>query len=232
MKKYVSIAIISFFLASCGGGDDTPAPPPTAAENRAPNTPAQSAPTNNLLCMDNTVTFEWNAATDPDGDSVSYELQIATNNAFTENLQTKTTSATSITVILEKGVAYYWRIRAKDNKNKSSGYSSTFNFYTEGDGQSNHLPFSPAIVGPELNSIVQTETVDLEWSASDVDNDALSFDVYFGIVNPPTEMIAENITETSINMTLEASKTYYWKVVVKDGKGGTTIGQIWSFKTD
>ena len=234
MKKYVSIAIISLFIASCGGGggDDTPAPSPPTPENRAPNTPTQSAPTNNLLCIDNTVTFEWNAATDPDGDTVSYELQIATNNAFTENLQTKTTNATSIAVTLEKGVAYYWRIRAKDNKDKSSVYSSIFNFYTEGDGQSNHLPFSPELVGPELNAIVQTETVDLQWTASDVDNDDLSFDVYFGTENPPTEIIAENITGTSVNQALEASKTYYWKVVVKDGKGGTTIGLVWSFKTD
>ena len=34
--------------------------------------PTQSAPTNNLLCIDNAVQFQWNASTDPDGDGITY----------------------------------------------------------------------------------------------------------------------------------------------------------------
>lgn len=232
MKKYIFIAIVSLLIIACGGGSDTPDPTPPAPQNKAPNTPVQSEPTNNKLCIDNTVVFSWNASTDPDGDNVSYELQIATNNTFSENLQSKTSNSTSISVTLEKGIAYYWRIKAKDGKNASSSYSSVFNFYTEGEGVSNHLPFSPEIVAPEINAVVQTESVDLKWTASDVDNDDLTFDVYFGTDNPPTEKVSENINETTVNRTLEASKTYYWKVVVKDDKGGITIGQVWGFKTD
>jgi len=184
----------------------------------------QSEPTNNKLCIDNTVNFSWNASTDPEGKSVSYELQIAKNNTFTENLQTKNTNSPSISVTLKKGVAYYWCIKAKDDKNASSNYSSTYNFYTEGEGVSNHLPFSPTIVTPELNTVVQEMSVDLKWAASDVDNDVLSFDVYFDIVNPPSTKIADGISETAVNRTLDPSKTYYWKVVANDGKGGICIG--------
>ena len=97
---------------------------------------------------------------------------------------------------------------------------------------SNHLPFSPTIVTPELNTVVQEMSVDLKWTASDVDNDVLSFDVYFDIVNPPSTKIADGISETAVNRTLDPSKTYFWKVVVNDGKGGICIGQVWSFKTD
>ena len=193
----------------------------------------QAAPTNNQLCIDNVVTFQWNAATDPEGDAITYELQIATDNQFSQNLQTRTSSSTSTPVSLEKGVAYYWRIRSDDARNNSSAFSSTYSFYTEGDGESNHLPFSPAIVSPVLNSTVQEATTTLEWTASDVDtNDTLTFDIYLDTVNPPTSKVSENQTETIFNVDLTGSQSYYWKVVVKDNNGGTTIGQVWNFKTD
>lgn len=236
MKKILYIIVLSVLVLSCGGGgDDDPAPTPTPTPtvNKAPSTPTQSAPTNNQLCIDNMVTFQWNASTDPEGDAITYELQIATDNQFSQNLQTRTSSSTSTSVSLEKGVAYYWRIRSDDARNNSSAFSSTYSFYTEGEGESNHLPFSPAIVKPEINSLIQDASTTLEWTASDVDtNDNLTFDIYFDTVNPPVTKVSENQSESSYTQALESSKNYYWKVVVKDDKGGTTIGQIWSFKTD
>ncbi len=231
MKKILALLVISTVLISCGGGGDDPPPPPPPV-NKAPSTPTQSAPTNNLLCIDNVVQFNWNASTDPEGDAISYELQIATDSQFSQNLQTLTISSTSTSVTLNKGVAYYWRIKAKDSKNASSSYSSTFQFYTEGDGESNHLPFSPGIVTPTLNSVVQQATTTLEWTASDVDNDTLTFDIYFDTVNPPTTKVGDNQTEKTLNVDLASSLNYYWKVVVKDDNGGVTIGQVWNFKTD
>lgn len=234
MKKLISIVVIGISMLSCGGrGSDDPAPTPTPIVNKAPSGPTQSAPTNNLLCIDNTVTFQWTTSTDPDGDSISYEIQIATDNQFTQNVQNRTSASISTSVGLDKGVAFYWRVRAKDSKGATSSYSSTFSFYTEGDGESNHLPFSPTVVKPDINSLVQETSTTLEWTASDVDSsDILTFEVYFDTVNPPTNKVSENQSETTFTQTLESSKDYYWKVVVKDDKGGITIGQIWSFKTD
>ena len=200
--------------------------------NKAPSVPIQSAPTNNLLCIDNAVQFQWNASTDPDGDVVSYEMQVATDNQFTQNVQTIASTGTSTSVTLDKGVAYYWRIKAKDSKNASSSYSSTYSFYTEGEGESNHLPFLPSIVAPTLNSTLQETSINLKWTAGDVDNDLLNYDVFFDTVNPPTTKVAENQLETNYEVDLTASQSYYWKVVVKDDKGGQTTGQIWNFKTD
>ncbi|NEW80299.1 MAG: hypothetical protein GZ086_12935, partial [Gelidibacter sp.] len=115
----------------------------------------------------------------------------------------------------------------------SSNYSSTFNLYTEGVGVTNHLPFSPVLVSPVLNSVQTTATVNLQWTASDVDtSDTLTYDVFFGTANPPTASASANQSTSSLNRTVSASTKYYWKVVVKDGKGGQTIGQVWSFVTD
>ena len=237
MKKYIYIPLVILFTTSltfCGGsgGGDDPEPTPQPTVNKAPSATSQSAPTNNLLCIDNTVSFQWTASTDPDGDTVSYEIQIATDNQFTQNVQNFSSSSTSTSVGLEKGVAYYWRVRAKDSKGATSSYSATFSFYTEGVGESNHLPFSPSVVAPNLNEVVQTTSTTLQWDASDVDTDPLTFDVYFDTVNPPTVKVSENQTTKTFDVALESSKDYYWKVVVKDDKGGTTIGPIWGFKTD
>ncbi len=233
MKKFLYTAVISIALGSCGGGGDDPKPVPPTPENKVPTAPTLVAPTNNKLCIDNAVSFQWNASTDPDGDAITYQIQVAKDNQFGQIAHSLSGSATNQYISLEKGVAYYWRVKAIDSKNLASNYSSTFQCYTEGIGETNHLPFTPELVKPDLNSLVQTATATLEWNASDVDtNDALTFDVFFGTVNPPTTKIGDNQTAKTLDVNLEASKSYYWKVVVKDNNGGETIGQIWNFKTD
>ena len=79
--------------------------------------------------------FQWEAVTDPDGDAVSYTLEISKDNQFSTIDKKLTSSATTNTVTLEKNVAYYWRVKATDNKNMSSDYSPVFQFYTEGEGR-------------------------------------------------------------------------------------------------
>lgn len=234
MKKLLFSLALSISLFSCGGGGggDTPPPPPPAT-NTAPSTPTLVYPTNNLLCIDNAVQFQWNSSTDAEGDPITYQIQVATDSQFSQIAHTLTGNTTSRNISLEKGVAYYWRVKATDSKNASSSYSSVFQFYTEGVGVTNYLPFSPELVAPTLNSVVQTADATLEWTASDVDNDPLTFDVYFGTANPPTQKVAENQTATTYQVTnLTASTDYFWKIVVKDDKNGQTIGQVWSFKTD
>lgn len=234
MKNLIYLLVISFSLFSCGGsgGDDTTPPEPEPTNNK-PTNPSNTKPTNNLLCIDNSLTFEWSASTDPDGDAISYQLQVATNNQFNENLQSlNNISSTSTQLSLEEGVAYYWRVKAMDSKNASSDYSSIFQFYTEGEGELNHLPFSPAMVEPKLHSIVQTLSTTLSWTASDVDNDPLVFDIYFDSVDPPVAIISENQSGLSLEVNLSSSTDYFWQVIVKDDKGGVTKGQVWNFKTD
>lgn len=205
-----------------------------AAKNTAPTVPVLVSPINNASCIDNTVSFAWNASTDAQRDPITYQLQIATDIQFTQIVKTSQSSLPAQTAILSKGIAYYWRVKAIDSKNASSNYSTTYSFNTEGSALVNHLPFLPQLVLPEYNATVSGSTTVLSWTASDVDtSDALTYDVYLGTVNPPITKVGTAITATTLNTSsLQYATVYYWKVVVKDNKGGETIGQVWSFKTN
>lgn len=228
MRNLLYITALSISLWSCGGGDE-----PTPVNN-APTVPILASPVNNSLCIDNVVNFQWNASADSPGDAITYQIQVAKDNLFSQIAHTITSTTTSQSISLEKGIAYYWRVKATDNKSLSSNYSATFSFYTDsGVGITNHLPFSPILVSPALNSTQTGTSVTLQWMASDVDtNDTLIYDVYFGIANPPMIATSENQSASTLNQTVSPSTTYYWKVKVKDNQGGQTIGQVWSFTTD
>lgn len=231
MRKIIYSVFVGFLLFSCSGNDSSST---LETSNTAPSVPTLTAPTNNKLCIDNVVSFEWNASTDAENNPIIYQIQIATDNQFTQIVKTAEGSSIGQTTTLNKGTAYYWRVKATDSKNSSSNYSSTYSFYTEAEAVANHLPFLPQLVQPETNSFINTTTAILKWTASDVDtNDILVFDVYFGTTNPPTAKVGSNLASTSLNTnTLQPATNYYWKVVVKDNKGGETTGQVWNFKTN
>lgn len=230
MRKNSYFIVIACLLFSCGDGDSSA----EENSNTAPSAPTLLAPTNNMLCINNAVSLEWNASTDAEENPITYQIQIATDNQFTQIVKTAEGTANNQNFTLSKGVAYYWRVKATDSKNASGSYSSTYSFYTEAEAVANHAPFLPQLVQPEFNSLINSTTATLKWTAADVDtNDALVYDVYLGTVNPPTVKVGTNLATTSwTTSTLQAATNYYWKVIVKDNKGGETIGQVWNFKTN
>ena len=234
MRKIITFVCLSLSLISCGGGgSDEPAPAPEPV-NTAPSIPTLVSPTNSKLCVSNALVLEWNASTDAENNPIVYQIQIATDNLFTQIVRTNEGTTRTFSITLEKGKAYYWRVRATDSKNAASAYSTTFNFYTEGIAVINYLPFLPSLIQPEINATILGATASLKWFASDVDaSDVLTYDVFLGTTNPPTIKVLDNKGETTFNATsLQATTIYYWRVVVKDNKGGETRGQVWNFKTN
>lgn len=231
-KTYLYLVqILLFTIISCGSdsGNDLPEP---EEENTAPTTPSLIYPSNNEVCIDNNIVFKWGESTDAEGNRITYNIEIAENNSFSPILQTTTSFSQSKLIPLTRGNAYYWRIIAVDSRGAESSYSSINQFITEGDGVSNHLPFAPSLVAPALNSEIEGTSTTLSWSASDVDEDALTFDVYLDTNSEPVTLVSENQSESTYNVSgLAASSKYYFKIVVKDGNGGVSIGQIWSFTT-
>lgn len=228
MKHFIFYIVIGFLSISCSSGGDN-----LAADNTKPIAPTLVAPANNKLCLDNSVDFQWNFPVAANNNTTSYQIQIAKDNQFTQIVKSINAVSDFQTIQLEKNTAYYWRIKATDSQNSLSDYSTTFKFYTAGEAVTNHLPFLPELVLPIFNAVLNTATTKLSWTATDADaTDVLVYDVYFGTTTTPTQKISENLTTTTLNVNLNTGKEYYWKVVVKDNKGGETTGQIWKFKTN
>jgi hypothetical protein len=228
---------LSLILISCGGGGDEPTPiPPTTTPvtNTAPTVPTLTSPKDIELCINNTIVFKWSISTDAEGNAIVYQLQIAEDKEFTKGVISKESPNAETSHKLDKGKAYYWRVKATDSNNAASTYSSTFSFYTEGVTLTNHLPFIPQLVAPQSNSTIAGLTTTLSWTGSDVDtDDVLTYDVYLSTKTTSTTKVVDNkTTNTYIATSLQPTTVYYWRVVVKDGKGGATEGQVWSFKTN
>ena len=84
----------------------------------------------------------------------------------------------------------------------------------------NPIPQNGSTMVPPMNTV-------LSWSCGGV---FLTYDVYFGAVNPPPQIIS-NQSENSYVPILNYSTTYYWKIIAWDYLGGNCIGPLWSFTT-
>ncbi|CAM1349850.1 hypothetical protein [Tenacibaculum insulae] len=231
MKKVIkAIALFSttFLYISCGGGSSSGGGGDKVV-NEAPSKVNLVYPTQDLLCIDNSIQFDWSDATDPNGDVVTYKVVIAKNRALTDIVKTQTASTSKATITLEKGVAHYWKVTAVDNKGEEGEPSAVFAFYTKGEGETNTAPFTAELVSPADEDSVSGTTVDLKWNGADSNtSDTLKYDVYFSEDADPV-MKESDLTDTTYPVTVETGKTYYWKVNTTDNSGAKSIGQIWSF---
>ena len=211
-------------MIACSSDDDT-------TTSLVPEAPILTSPQNNLLCTSNIVDFAWGKSEDLDGQVLSYQIQIATDTQFSTLITDQIVSETYATYSLEKGKAYYWRVKALDNDNNESDYSINWNFYTEADAIENHLPLMPSLIAPLLNTSMDNTSVLLEWSCSDPDNDSLTYDIYYG-TSSDVSMIASGSSLDSYNLTNLNSGKHYWRIDAIDTHKNKTIGQLWSFSVE
>jgi hypothetical protein len=102
-------------------------------------------------------------------------------------------------------------------------------------GVTNHPPSVPTSPNPANHAASVPITTDLSWAAStDPDaGDTVSYDVYFGTVNPPVTKVSNHQAGTTyvIPGDLSYSTPYYWKIVAFDNHGASNTSAIWDFTT-
>jgi hypothetical protein len=197
--------------------------------NKAPSSIELIFPTENLLCINNAVEFNWSDAIDTESNKIEYSITIATDRALTNIVENKTVITSQIVLNLEKATAYYWKVDALDVDNNLGSSSETYAFYTKGDAIENYAPFISKLVTPENNVPVNAGTVFLSWIAEDINTtDTLTYELYFG-ENGNLALINDALASKNYEITVDSGKTYSWKVNVKDQNGAKSIGEIWSF---
>lgn len=99
-----------------------------------------------------------------------------------------------------------------------------------GPGPANHAPelSNPTIVSGATDVPVNTT---FGWEATDLDNDPLTYTLILDTSEPPTAVVANNLTTTTYTPDLLAyGLTYYWQVTATDGMS-VAASPVWSFTT-
>jgi len=95
----------------------------------------------------------------------------------------------------------------------------------------NQPPFKPINPSPENGATDVDINADLYWTGGDPDGDLVTYDIYFGNINPPP-IIINNQSESFYNLeTLNYNTNYYWKIISWDSLGASNQSSNWSFKT-
>jgi uncharacterized protein (TIGR02145 family) len=93
-------------------------------------------------------------------------------------------------------------------------------------------PSQPSNPNPPDSSAGQPVNAQLSWTCSDPEADPLTYDVFFGTANPPTQVSSGQTQTTYDPGALNHSTTYYWKILAHDDHGNGTPGPVWSFATE
>ncbi len=191
------------------------------------STPVPNAPTDLEVTSysTNSISMSW---TDNSSDEDEFEIARSKDGVYfpkTENLPPNTDHYTDLN--LSSNTVYYYKVRAHN----SGGYSGWSNVASVRTAFDNLQPNKPSNPTPFNGAASVSTTTNLSWQCSDPNGDALTYDVYFGTTANPL-LLASNVTSTNYDPgSLSYSTKYYWKIVAKDGKGGVTSGDAWSFTT-
>jgi len=173
------------------------------------------------------VEFNWSAADNTE----TYELRVT--NTSTNTVQTIVSSTTSAKLPLAKGEQFSWLVRSRNSQVEQTVSSDVWSFYNAGS-RTTFAPFPATIVSPASSDNVFKDInneVTLTWTASDLDDDIVSYEVYYSVETTPIDLVRTlQPNVTSIKVSVTADTVYYWKVVVIDAEGNKSDSGIYNFK--
>lgn len=229
IKAYITITCVFIGLLSCSNKDDGGDGGGSAPEAASLVFPEDGTECNTGVSVDlltSTVTFEWN----PSDDTTRYEVFL--EEIGTDEVIEARTTATQADIVIKKGTAYRWYVVSKNTTTQSTN-SDTWLFFNAGDGIESHTPFPADVASPLLGHSFNSSTtqVDLQWSATDIDGDIASFEVFFDTNNTPVTSLGET-TSNNLNVTVASGNTYYWQIITTDQVGNSSTSDIFWFKVE
>jgi len=197
------------------------------------------SPANDQTCLDGSsindtqsnVDFSWSAATD----ALSYEVVVT--NLLAQSTQTFTSSTNQTTIALTKAEPYSWIVRSIGEEGSIPTESTQWKFYLAGNATVNYAPFPAELISPRSGANVTPDInnlIKLNWTASDVDQDLIRFEVYLDQTDATTlnNEIEYASQETIVEVEVENNKTYYWKIIAIDANGNQSSSGVYAFRTN
>jgi hypothetical protein len=195
-------------------------------ENRAPYTPSNPNPENHATNVPTTADLSW-VGGDPDpGDVVTYDVYFGTSGSPPKVVSNQ--SGTSYNPgTMAYNTKYYWRIVAWDDHGASTT-GPIWDFTT----CVNDAPYVPSNPNPANGTTDVSVNAVLSWVGGDPNpGDVVTYDVYFGTVSPPPQVVLGQSGTTYDPGVMQSLTTYYWRIVAWDDHGASTEGPIWYFTT-
>ena len=230
MNKVKYITPIYLFLivivASCssddGGEEINSVDPPTAVTLIFPEDNTECNEGVIISDSETDVLFQWQDVTN----ASSYILKVKNlNDGTSRNISTL---SSEFLLRILRGTPYSWSVKSLASGTTETTESEVWKFYNSGIPQESHPPFPAEAISPLSGASVNEGDISLQWEATDVDNDIVSYSVYLDSVNPPVAEIGST-SNTTINSTVTSGQVYYWKIVTTDQIGNTSDSQIFEF---
>ena len=165
--KLIVFILSIFTLFNCSKDENNAAP------NQAPEAFTLIAVTDGAIGVDVKPTFSWNAAVDPEGDTITYELLMDANSNPTTSIANNI-SGTSFTLQdrLPLTVSRFWKVMATDNAGNTS-MSNTFSFTT----RNLSIPTTPVTANAAFSERLAHASIVFDgkmWVIGGIDNSALN----------------------------------------------------------
>ena len=196
-----------------------------AYTNSAPSAPALLSPVAGTVVAGAAPVLTWGAATDADGDKLSYEVVVTRGDAVVYKASTVATSQAVPAGTLEENGSYQWTVTAADGLASSApGAKAAFVV-----NATDEAPSAPVAVSP-LAGEAFGDADSLVWTASvDPDpNDALlSYRVEIAADAAFADVVVEKVVDgqalqlsvaNAANL-LEVGASYFWRVAAADADG-------------
>ncbi len=188
-----------------------------------PAQPSNPSPLNGATGQPLNVTLMWDCS-DPDGDPLTYDVYFGPNFPLPLVASDHPTTSFSIGPLLDD-TGYRWRVVAKDGSGNATT-SLLWHFETARIG-----PYVPTNFSPPNNAVDQSLAPTLAWQCSHPSGLPMTYDIYFGTVNPPPRLTVAWPNKTFNVGPLSPQTKYFWRIRALDEEGYWTWGELWNFTT-
>ncbi|WP_297707148.1 hypothetical protein [uncultured Eudoraea sp.] len=232
MKNKIFIICLYMMLIGCSNsGDDNDTEPvlnPTAVTLVFPYEDSLCNEGTNVTETESTVLFEWQ----PSDHTDTYALQL--KNLSSGITTSHDTSNTELAIVISRATPYEWYVISQSNTVGETAQSQTWKFYNAGEGVQTYAPFPAEIIYPLMAQIISTteSQIYLKWKGTDVDDDIIGYDVYFGTTEQPDIFVSGHDSGILNDVPVATNTIYYWKVVTKDSEGNSSDSGLFQFKIE